>query len=244
MGGDQVQHDEHAADAAVPVLERMDRLELVVHQRARDERGVQAGVVGEALPIGHQGRQPVGRRRHEAGVLDVGAGGTDPDLDAAEVAAADSPAAHALQQSIVRLVDELPADGEVVQPLLRVLQGAHVVEHFPHVVLALPARGRLEAVEVRLGGLRALNAGGQHCLAPDEGLREEIGIGQRFPHSREHGHLAGGLVEEPDQGRVEQKFARQRAGNEGHAALRDRDDRPRRAIAEVGGAHVKLQFRF
>ena len=47
---DQEQRDQKAADAAVPVEERMNRLELLVNQPALDQVGHRVARVEEALP--------------------------------------------------------------------------------------------------------------------------------------------------------------------------------------------------
>src|SRR5207247_4398543 len=64
---DEKQRDEEAPDAAVAVEERMDRLELLVHQRALNEIRGPAAILKEPFPCAAQPHEMVGRRRHVDG---------------------------------------------------------------------------------------------------------------------------------------------------------------------------------
>ena len=75
----QHQVDQKAPDSAVSVQERMDGLELVVHETTPNEDGQLTRRVDEILPVTQRIGEHVRQRRHEDGSVWIVVGSADPD---------------------------------------------------------------------------------------------------------------------------------------------------------------------
>jgi hypothetical protein len=132
------ERDEQAAEAAVTVEERMDRLELRVRQRRlQEDRRLRRLIVEEALEVAHRRNDVAWRRRNEARV--AGPRAADPVLRRAELARG-----HVATTSVGH---EHPVD--LAQQPARERKAAFDTRE--------PVRHRLHVVE-RLGDLSSWNA--------------------------------------------------------------------------------------
>jgi len=156
----QEQRDEQAADTAVAVEERVDRLELLVHEGALDEIGQARPVLQEELPGGERGHHLIDRRWHVGGGRQRGSRRTDPVLRAAELARSHVRAAHATHEALVQFPDETQGQRQVMETLEAVLERIDVVPHLAQVGRIAARRNDRHLVheELRQRGTGALDA--------------------------------------------------------------------------------------
>ncbi len=158
-----------------------------------------------------------GGGRYEPGV--AGAGAAEPVLAAAELSGLLVGATPAREQFFVHLAQQAVRDGEAfAQPGHAMLEGGDVVRDL-HDVVERHAEGlvELEEQEVRKRRLGALDLAGEHRLAPDVGVEEQVGVGQQGgyavqPPAGEQGPLQQTLTRA---GEIQRRVWRQRRGHEG-----------------------------
>src|SRR5450756_2541650 len=147
------QRDQQAADAAVPVQERMDRLELRVGEPGPDEmRQALAIVVNEMLESGDTLRHLGVRRRHIVRVARPRA--ADPILRTSELPGILVAPTPALEQLAVHFADEARTDRRAApQARETVLERRHIPAHLDNVVDRRP-RCLLDLEEQEIGERR------------------------------------------------------------------------------------------
>src|SRR5438876_661423 len=92
------ERDEQAADAAVAIEERMNRLELSVGESDFDQQWQAIRFVQERLEVAQSGGYFVRRRRDERGVRERRGAGPDPVLTPTQLARGQTRSADPLQQ--------------------------------------------------------------------------------------------------------------------------------------------------
>src|SRR5437762_4149981 len=90
----------------------MNRLELLVHQRALDKVGEPVALVEEALPVRESLTHLFRRRWHIGRVDERAARRPDPVLRATELAGRRMAAPHPLHQTRVKLADQSQGEGK------------------------------------------------------------------------------------------------------------------------------------
>ena len=130
------QGDQHPAQAAVAVQERVQGLELRV-QDGELHQPIGGLVVHVPLPCAHGLGKLLRPDGHEGRLLHGAAGRADPVGDAPVVAGGLALAAHPGEQHPVRLPDDPLADGQRLQHPLRLPHRGAVVEHLVDVGPAL-----------------------------------------------------------------------------------------------------------
>lgn len=94
------------AETSIAVVERVDRLELVMHQRGLYERRQHGLLVDEPLQVRHQRPELIWGRRHESRSLDGCPRRTDPVLCSPQLTGLSRSAADPVEDRRVHLLDE------------------------------------------------------------------------------------------------------------------------------------------
>ncbi len=225
----QEQRDEQPADAAVAVDERVDRLELVVHERRLHEhRGML--LVEKPLPRVQALIHLLDRGRNECRLVEGAARRSDPVLRAAKLAR--RRVRTAPHQDAVHLSAEAKTQRKGRKHLEPVVDGRDVVCDFPHV-----GRGRrglrcgFEEEEVGVRCVRALDARRQDGLTPQEWTDEHQRVRQLPACAFEAANRMASLFNERREG-AEIQLRRQRVGYEGPVVSWRSDDPAGRSGAE------------
>ncbi len=165
----------------------MDRLELLVHQRALNEIRGPAAILKEPFPCAEHLHEMLGRRRHVDGGLHRAPRHADPVLGATEFAGRRVLTAHTSHEAFVQLPHEPQGEREASQTRNPVLQGPHVVPDLSDVVWITTGRpgGDLLQQQLPEAGGGPFDPRREHRLPPYVRRDQQVGIRQVPPQARQ-----------------------------------------------------------
>ena len=197
----QEQGDQHAAQTAVAVQERMESLELGV-DNGELHQAIRGVAVHVAFPGAHRIGQSVRSDRHEGRFVDAATGRPDPVGGTTILAGRLALAAHAAEQHRMRFPDDPQGQPELLQHLLRPSHGSAVVEHLAYVVATCGGFRLLSGFELQYFPHRCLgtlDARGEHGFAGGEGSEQNAGVRNGGKHAVVARHCRRGRADEGNQ---------------------------------------------
>jgi len=148
------------------------------------------------------------------------AGSADPVLRAAELAGRGHVAADTAHQSSMKLAHEAQGQGETLERLDPMIQGADIVRHLAQILrAAFHAGAGFGGEQFTERGLGAFDAAREHGFAADERPDEQVRVGQPFTFAGEPAQEPVGIRERADQVGWPGKTRRQGRRHEGLVAF-------------------------
>ncbi len=244
VANDEEEHDQETADTAIAVEERVDRLELVVHESRLDERRELRIVVDEALEIAEQTSKLAGGWRNERRRFYRRAGRPDPVLRGAELAGLALPAAHTGEEYTMHFPDEAGAERQCFEPPQAKLHRPDVVHDLLHVGPEGFVAG-FGVEDLHEGGLRTLDPSGRDRLPAQVGLDKEMGIREESSRACEPSKGSLGIGDAQQVLRRDRKEARQGPREVGDVTVAATSPArlPVRRIVVLGGVHGDIVMR-
>lgn len=192
---DEVEGDEEASHAPVPVEEGVDGLELIVANGDANELGDRdLVVVPKGLEVAHEGGDLVVMRGDEDGVGE--AGSANPVLAAAEFPRSLSLPTDSLHEGGVAFAEQAVGEGKGAQVGERLVHGCDVIADLLPVVALLGVDFRRVLLQGFVHfGLGAFDAAGGLGLFDDVHLDEEVEVGHDEGESIELSQVPVGLGE-------------------------------------------------